>query len=310
VNIFEAADKLGAKEGITGEEYLARVDALSGQVELNLSLDELPLFLDTLSERGQAIFPSSDIEQMYSEKLTGIEEHFRTRIAEVQGFGDRMAALAVLFFVWALVATSIAIWLSNRPGPGDLPQVLNLRQAGAERMSTMLLNVESPEQVEQALSLRAQRQVKLLAATTKRAGVVMQAEQTFMAIATPLENEIAEIDEALEGYYRANKKTIEAEGKRRLETPMGNIGMRRTPAKLVCAKKTTTWAKVVSMIEQQYAGDEAKLAELLRVKTDPEKKALAKLPKDELAAVGCKIVSEDEFFVENTPAALDRFKAA
>ena len=54
---------------------------------------------------------------------------------------------------------------------------------------------------------------------------------------------------------------------------------------------------------------EARLS-TVRVKIDPEKKALAKLTKEQLAELGCKVVSDDEFFVENTPASLEKFKAA
>ena len=316
MNIFEAADHLGAKEGISGEEFLTRAanydaEGVAGQVTLNLNLDEVPWFLDMLSERGQALVHPSEVERVYSEKLDAVEQHFRTRIAEEQKFGGRMAAFAVGFFIWALIATSIAWWLMSRPGPGEeFRQVLNLRETGAERMNTMLLNVESTEQVEEALSLRAERTVKLMRAATDRAAAVTPAEQNYMAVATPLESEVAEIDEALEAYYKANKKTIEAEGKRRLETPLGVIGMRRTPAKLVPTKKGITWAKIVELIQGKYKGNKAKLEELLRVKVDPEKKALAKLTKEQLAELGCKVVSDDEFFVENTPASLEKFKAA
>ena len=86
--------------------------------------------------------------------------------------------------------------------------------------------------------------------------------------------------------------------------------MRRTPAKLVPTKKGITWAKIVELIQGKYKGNKAKLEELLRVKVDPEKTALAKLTKEQLAELGCKVVSDDEFFVENTPASLEKFKAA
>ena len=261
-------------------------------------------------------FPHSmdyEIHQEYSAKLTLVENEFRQRIKREQRFGCRACVFATVFLIWALCATAIAWWALTEIGPAmersRSGQVLYPWPSGVKE-TNMLLIVNDREQAAEAMELRAERQVKLMAAQATRASAVLPAEQSYNSIAVPIEAEIAEIDEALCGWYKANKKHIEAEGQRSVDLPYGVIGMRRTPPKLVTHGKKVTWQTVVDLIREKYKGKKAKLKELLRTKVEPEKKAIAKLSKEELAEVGCKLTADDEFYVDMKPEALETLKAA
>jgi hypothetical protein len=100
----------------------------------------------------------------------------------------------------------------------------------------------------------------------------------------------------LEKFYRANRKEVEAGGKKSKDLNFGAAGIRATAASLRL-RKGVKWPAVVAAIKAAYTSWERFVAVTEKVK----KEELKRLPDTELAELGLSAKGGEEFWVETYP---------
>lgn len=101
--------------------------------------------------------------------------------------------------------------------------------------------------------------------------------------------EIAEIGSALARFAEGNKSELFAKRKS-VALAFGTLGFQQSSA-LKTVKKTT-WEQVLGYLDGNGMDD------CIRVKKEVDKDALRRLSAEQLALVGCRLESKDEFFYE------------
>ncbi len=135
--------------------------------------------------------------------------------------------------------------------------------------------VETREQAEQLLARKGalQGEAKRLKGTAQQK--IVDIRERLADDLAPIEEEIAEIDAALEAWTEAN-----LDGKRKsLKLATGTVGFKLTPPKI---ELRLTAKSVVTRIK------EAGLAHCLRVEEAPDLNALANLSSERLRELGCR----------------------
>jgi hypothetical protein len=101
----------------------------------------------------------------------------------------------------------------------------------------------------------------------------------------------------LERFYLANRKEVEAKGRKSVEFQFGTAGM-RIGQKMLKLLKGWNWTRVCEAVS-----DSLKFQDCLTHKPKLDKAAIKKLQPtpEELAAIGCKISQREEFFFEVFP---------
>lgn len=108
----------------------------------------------------------------------------------------------------------------------------------------------------------------------------------------------------LEGFYKTQRKKVEADGKRSIDLNYGRVGMRLGKPTLATLKGWK-WEKVLNAIKQRWGRKPDLLESLVNTKETVNKDGVkSKLSDEDLAAVGLKIKQDDEFFFETFPEKL------
>ncbi len=144
--------------------------------------------------------------------------------------------------------------------------------------------------------------VAVTTAAATRNEAMITAETTYNTAAAPLLAKRAALGDELEAYYKTHRKEVEVEGKRSIDLTFGRAGMRKGNPTLSCLKGWK-WEKVLAAIKKRFARNEDRLEQLITTKESVNKDGVkaAGFDADELAAIGCKIRQDDEFFFEVFP---------
>lgn len=115
------------------------------------------------------------------------------------------------------------------------------------------------------------------------------------------------IEAALEKFYRANRKEVEAGGKRSVELTFGRAGIRAKAATLR-TRRGVKWSDVVARIKDTVIGWERFIQTKESVKKDEVKRGIAAgVIAEEVVGVTAK--AGEEFFVETFPEKVERASA-
>lgn len=144
--------------------------------------------------------------------------------------------------------------------------------------------------------------ISVAAAATTRNDAMIAAETTYNTATAPLLAKRAALGDELEAFYLKHRKEVEADGKRSIELSFGKAGMRKGNPRLSCLKGWK-WERVIEAIKARFARNRDRLDQLITTKESINKDAVksAGFDADELAAIGCKIRQDDEFYFEVFP---------
>lgn len=138
-------------------------------------------------------------------------------------------------------------------------------------------------------------------AETAKQRAMLDAETQYSAATAPLLARREEMAAEVESFYRANRKEVEASGKRSKELSFGRIGMRLGNPTLALAKGWK-WEKVLAAIKERWSRQPDLLKSLVTVKESVNKEGVkSRLDEAGMAAVGLRLKQEDEFFIETFP---------
>lgn len=102
----------------------------------------------------------------------------------------------------------------------------------------------------------------------------------------------------LEAFFKANRRKVEAEGKRSVDLTFGRIGMRKGNPTLALAKGWK-WEKVLAAIKERWAREKDLLLSIVNTKESVNKDGVkSRLDEEQMALVGLRLKQDDEFFVE------------
>jgi len=136
---------------------------------------------------------------------------------------------------------------------------------------------------------------------TKRQEALLVVEQTYKLASEKLIARRAVLVSDLEAYYKANRKRVEAEGKRSIDLTFGRMGMRKGNPTLALMKGWK-WDRVLAAIKERWAKNKDLLESLVNTKQSVNKDGCkSRLDEDQMALVGLKLKQDDEFYVEPFP---------
>jgi phage host-nuclease inhibitor protein Gam len=148
-------------------------------------------------------------------------------------------------------------------------------------------------------------------AAATRNEAMIAAETDYNTKASPLLAKRAALGDELEVFYKKHRKEVEAEGKRSIELTFGEAGMRKGNPTLSCIKGWK-WDRVLETIKKRFARQADRLEALVTTKESVNKDGVkaAGFTDEELAAIGCKIKQDDEFWFKVFPDSQAASRAA
>ena len=133
---------------------------------------------------------------------------------------------------------------------------------------------------------------------------VLDAQTDYARITSGMTAQRAQLVEELEDFYRKQKKSVEADGRRSVELEFGKLGMRKGNPTLKLLKGWK-WERVLSAAKHIFSDNKDLLSALVTTKETPNKDGIkSRLDEVGLARIGCRIVQEDEFWFETFPTAV------
>ena len=146
-----------------------------------------------------------------------------------------------------------------------------------------------------------------LAETARHRNETQLAAQTlYDAVARPLMASRGCVVAELERFYRANRKQVEADGRKSIELNFGRAGLRLGNPTLAL-RKGWNWDKVLQAIKDRWK----KRPECIAVKETVNKEAVKAVgaTEEELKELGLRIKQDEEFFVETYTDKVDQAAA-
>lgn len=138
-------------------------------------------------------------------------------------------------------------------------------------------------------------------ASARRQEALLVAEEAYKRETAPLATRKAELETELEAFYKANRKKVEADGRRSVDLAFGRLGMRKGKPTLALAKGWK-WERVLYAIKERWAKNKDLLESLVTTKESVNKEGCkSRLDEEKLALVGLKVKQEDEFYYETFP---------
>ena len=138
----------------------------------------------------------------------------------------------------------------------------------------------------------AQIDANVAAADAVRRSELLVVEGKYKARTETLLGRRAILAEQLELFYRANRDSLEADGRKSVEFRFGRAGIKLLPAALKLLRGWK-WDQVLAVIDPEYVRTSEEV--------DKQKVKAAKLTAEQLAAFGLKLAGKEDFWFEPKP---------
>ncbi|GMU21171.1 MAG: host-nuclease inhibitor Gam family protein [Bryobacteraceae bacterium] len=147
-------------------------------------------------------------------------------------------------------------------------------------------------------------------ASGRRQESLLVVEEAYKRETAHLVAKKGELVTELEAFYKANRKKVEADGRRSIDLFFGRLGMRKGKPTLALAKGWK-WERVLYAIKERWSKNKDLLESLVTTKESVNKEGCkSRLDEEKLALVGLKVKQEDEFYYETFPEKVEESRPA